>query len=377
MSFTIYHCGRCGSLFAAQLGHDEARVCGVCQQKPGTGEWPVEHGNADVRESPGSPDAPPESAEGKVHRASATSRRGSPLTWIAVMWVLLMGSSLWLHRHHSRRELEGANRAGSEGDVRQEKSALLAAALPECHRAFLGFLNAGNLEERLQFVADPADTARKMENHYVSNPFPQMDAGQTGRIGQELLEIDGEWVVRTRWQVGGEGDRFDAVFRREDGAWLLDWAHFVRFSDYPWEAFLAGDGPEQGEFRLLAKEIPSTEETERKDRRLRFEFLSPEPGALSDEPVATQQLVVDRLSEEGLLLQAAFAANRQGGGAFGGAMKPLEQDGLVRVRVIVKRIDFGGVRKFEVARIIACHWISSEDPGFDLGKLKDDAFGPS
>lgn len=202
-----------------------------------------------------------------------------------------------------------------------------------------------------------------------------MDTEQVGRIGQELLKLDGEWMVRTRWQEGEGGDRFDAVFRRESGVWVLDWDHFARFSRYPWEPFLAGDGPDEGEFRLLAREISSDEKAERRGGLLRFVLLSPGDGSPSGTRIDAPEFEVDRLSEEGLLLEAAFAAKREGGGPFGGSMKSMDPEGLVRVRVIVKRSDFGGVREFGVGTIIACHWINSDAPGFDMEKLKDDAFG--
>lgn len=377
MSFSIYHCGRCGSLFPAEIGHDEDRACGVCKQRPGTGVWPLQAGKEnDGGESTGSRETAQESPDGKAHRASAKIRRGNLLTWVVAVWVLVMGSALWLHRHNSMLAREESNRNGSEVEVARDMAALLEAALPDCHRSLLGFLKAKDEGERLRFVADPAGTAVKMGSSETPDAHVQVDLGQVVRVGQELLALEGELVVRTRWQEGADGKRFDAVFRRGSGAWLLDWDHFVRFGDHSWKAFLSGEGPEEAEFRLLAKEIPSAEETERPNRKLRFELQTPQPEGSSETPVASQQLVVDRLSEEGLLLGAAFAANREGGGPFGGTLAPMEPEGLVRVRVIVKRIDFGGVRKFEVAKLIACHWISTDEPGFDLEKLKEDAFGP-
>lgn len=371
MSFPIYHCGRCGSLFQAELGRDDDRVCDVCRQKPGTGEVPSVYEKQDGRR---------ESAEGmekslepsgeKAHRGTDKRRSKSLLLRIVAFWALMMGGALWLHRHNSG--VAAVEVDGNEADREVKKVAMLASALPGCHKSLAGFLSADSPEERQRFVANPIATAGKMTSFYGLNPFPQVDTGSLARIGQELLRLDGEWMVRTLWQEGEGGYRFDAVFRLESGEWLLDWDHFARFSSSPWVPFLAGDGPDEGEFRLLAREIPRGDKAERRERQLRFALLSPEAWGLLENPEAAQEFVVDRLSDDGLLLESAFAASREGAGPFAGAMEP---EGLVRIRVILKRIDFGGVRKFEVGRIIACHWITSDAPGFDIGKLKDDIFG--
>jgi len=322
------------------------------------------------RASPDGLEKSPESPGEKTHRGPGKRRSKSLLLRIVALWALMMGAALWLHRHNSgvAAVVVDGNEAGREG----KKVALLASALPGCHKSLAGFLSADRPEERLRFVANPIAAAGKMESFYGSKPFPQVDTGSLVRVGQELLNLDGEWMVRTLWQEGEGGDRFDAVFRLESGEWLLDWDHFARFNSSPWVPFLAGDGPDEGEFRLLAREIPSGDKAERWERQLRFVLLSPEAWGLLENPEAAQEFVVDRLSDDGLLLESSFAAGREATGPFVGAMEP---EGLVRIRVILKRIDFGGVRKFEVGRIIACHWITSDAPGFDIGKLKDDIFG--
>jgi hypothetical protein len=52
----------------------------------------------------------------------------------------------------------------------------------------------------------------------------------------------------------------------------------------------------------------------------------------------------------------------------------MEPENLVRVRVRIKRGVFAGARSFELEKVMACHWIGADDPGFDLKKLKDDLF---
>ena len=56
-------------------------------------------------------------------------------------------------------------------------------------------------------------------------------------------------------------------------------------------------------------------------------------------------------------------------------MEPMEPDDLVRLRVRIKRGEFGGVRSFSLEKVLACHWIDSDEVGIDLDKLKDELFG--
>lgn len=375
MSFSIYHCGRCGSLFPAKHGHDEDRVCTVCKQRPGTGEWA--EGYEDESGGSGSPESPPEATdgtpEGILHRGATKRKDSNPLPWVVAFWILLMGLALWMHRNDSARDLAERNRAGIEEARMKRKAAVLDAALPECHKVLWGFLNAGTLGERTKFVIKPDETAGKMAA--FRGRVPKVDPARLVRVGQELIGLEGGWAVRTHWKEGADGESFDAVFRKESGAWLLDWEHFVGFSMRPWESFLAGAGPDEGEFRLYARLATDDDGSLGKVRQLRFVLLPPDAKGPAGERSDLPEFVVGRRSEEGLLLEAAFDAKLEGGGLFGGAMKQIGPDGLVRVRVVVERSDFGGVRKFEVVRIIACHWITSDAPGFDLGKLKEKAFG--
>ena len=59
-------------------------------------------------------------------------------------------------------------------------------------------------------------------------------------------------AVLTQWE-DAEGSTFDAAFRQQDEAWVLDWDHFVHYRDHSWHQFLAGSGESVGEFRLLAR----------------------------------------------------------------------------------------------------------------------------
>lgn len=380
MKHSWYHCGHCGALFESAFGTDEKRVCPDCSRIPGTGVWPVREGRPKKEENDVSSfDKVGEVLEEGGQRAVRKKRKKNMMMRVVVVWAVIMVLAVWFRAHSARIERERENRKKreanlAEGTMADERVALLTEALPVCHKALAGFLTGGSPENRNQFVADPIETAGKMAAFYRDNPFPKVDAGALRRVGQEPVRVGDEWVIETRWK-GKDGVEFDAVFRRDAGTWRLDWEHFNRYSEAPWALFLAGEGPDEAEFRLLARKVQGGNQAEQGGSRLRFVLLSPEFGKPSGTGMVSPEFVVDRRSDEGLLLGAAFDSRESGKVPFGGSMNPMEPEGFVRVRILVKRGEFGGVRSFSIQKLLACHWISGDAVGFDLDRLKDDLFG--
>lgn len=375
-----YHCGHCGSLFASGFGLDEDRLCAECGRKPGTGIWSIDEKRPLEREGDlAAFDKKGESLDEYGQRASRKKGRKNIMVRIVVVWFVLISLAVWMASSNARRAKEkdmrlrkvGVNLA--KGTMADESVALLSRALPDCHLALAGFLTGGTPEIRNQFVADPIETAGKMAGFYNNNPFPRFEAMDLKRIGQELIRVGDEWMIETHWQ-GSDGLEFDAVFRREGVIWKLDWEHFARYGDYPWPLFLAGEGHDEAEFRLLARKVASGDEAEQGGSRLRFTLLSPQFGKPAETGMESPEFVVNRRSDEGLLLQAAFDAKESGESVFGSTMQLMEPEGLVRVRVRIKRGEFGGFRSFDLEKVEACHWIGVDEVGFDLKKLSDDLF---
>lgn len=380
MKQSWYHCGHCGALFESSLGVDNERTCTECQRKPGTGVLPAETGRAPERELSVFEKQGKTLDEGG-QRAVRKKRKKSIMMRVILAWMILMSLFVLMKVNGAREAAARKARLSNagqdnlaEGTMADERIALLSQALPDCHRALAGFLTGGTPEIRNQFVADPIATAGKMAIFYQGNAFPRVDARDLKRVGQEPVRVGDEWVIEIRWQ-GAEGVEFDSVFRRDGATWKLDWEHFSRYGGHPWALFLAGEGPEEAEFRLLARKMTVGGEAERGGSRLRFALLSPVFGNPSETGMESPEMVVNRRSDEGLLLQAAFDAKESGQKLFGGTMEPMEPEGLVRVRVRIKRGEFGGVRSFSLEEVVACHWINADEVGFDLGNLKDDLFG--
>ncbi len=377
-----YHCGKCGSLFPSSFGPDEDRLCEECGSKPGTGAWPV-------REKTAAPESPPEDRVGfdKVGEAADESgrkavrkkRRTNVMMRVVIIWTFAMLIAVWLRHHYAQKVKEKEKQeavAGkmTTGTLADERVALLNSALPECHRALGGFLTSGSPEARNQFVVDAIDTAGKMATFYSYNAFPKVDVTGLSRSSQDIIKVGEEWMVSTRWK-GKDGIEFDAIFRRDRGTWKLDWQHFNRYSEYPWTLFLSGEGPDEAEFRLLGRLRLSGDEVEQSGARLPFVMLAPEFGKPAETGMESPELIVDRRSDDGILLEAAFAARKNNETIFGEKQKAMEPPGLVRLHVRVKRLNLAGQRSFRLEKIIACHWIDTPLLGFDLEKLKDEMFG--
>lgn len=380
MGNPFYHCGHCGSLFRSEPGHSESRECAVCHQKPGTGIWAEEAAHPVLKAGQAGGFGKSAEIMDDGGKRAIRKKRGKNLAMrIVVAWMLMLGLAIavrhFLNRSDKEKEIgmHGVDNM-AEGTMADERVALMASALPQCHQALAGFLTAGTPEARNQFVADPIRTAARMAAFYGSNPFPNVDLKMVSRVGQQPLKVGGEWMIETRWQEGEGGACFDAVFRRGPGGWMLDWDHFARYGDTPWALFLAGEGSQEAEFRLLARKVSGGDVAGQAGSGLRFELLSPVFGKPLETGAVSPEMVVARRSDEGLLLEAAFKAKEEGKPLFGSLMETMEPEGLIRVRVRVKRGEFGGVRSFDLSKVIACHWMSSDEVGFDLEELRDDLF---
>ncbi len=375
-----YHCGRCGSLFGADFGHDESRVCAECLKQPGTGVWPAGEkppGDAApaAKEFSKQPEMLVEDGDGR--RAVRKKRKRNVMMRVIVVWTFLLLLAVWLRHHYSKDAGNTGNgdvaSKMTKGTLADGSIALLNEALPDCHRALGGFLSAGTPEGRNQFVVDPIETAGKMAVFYSYNPFPKVDVKNLRRIGQEILKVGESQMVLTRWK-GKDGLEFDALFRRNAGTWRLDWNHFSHYSEYPWTLFLSGD-PDEADFRLLARRKLSESDSERIGSRLLIKMFAPVFGKPLETGMESPDFLIDRQSDEGLLIAAALSAREEKKPPFGQTMAALQQPGDIRLHVRVKRSELGGRRTFTLDKVIACHWIDTDAVGYDLVELRDDLFG--
>ncbi|MGJ8643973.1 MAG: hypothetical protein ACSHX9_11235 [Luteolibacter sp.] len=371
-----FHCGKCGSLFESVPGFSEKRVCGNCERPPGTGVWAP----PEIEEEVGASSAvSSESVEDGLKRNIRKKQPKNMMMRFIIIWIFIMAMAVWIRSHSTRvdevkQNREEVHRSMAEGTLADQKIALLNEVLPDCHRSLSGFFMGGTPEIRNQFVFDPISNAAQMAAFYGMNSLEKVDITKLHRIGQESLTVGNERMISSRWKET-EGAEFDAIFRNDTGTWKLDWEHFSRYSDYPWTLFLAGEGPEEGEFRLLARRLLDGDTEQQSGGRTSIVLMAPIFGQPLEAGEPSPEFVMDRRSDAGLLLGAAFSAQAKGETLFGAKAKAMESEEFVRVRVRVRREAIGDENKFHLEEVLACHWISSSDRGYDLEKLRYDIFG--
>ncbi len=284
---------------------------------------------------------------------------------LVVAWALLMvllavgGHFLWRDKP---REASGEMvEKVSRGTLADEDHALMSRAQAKCVANLSGFLSGGTPEVRNQFVRTPLDTARRMARFYQTNPFMNFDVTSIRGAGSGVIHLkDGRRLVETRWQIA-DGRSFDAVFFDENGNWLLDWEEFVRFSEHPWLLFLSGAGEGEGEFRLFARERLADQRNE--VGVLRIALHAPRFGYPGEAGDASTEFLVDQDSESGWRLKAALKARNEGERVYGSTLANQDPEGMIRVRVKVRRADGSLGRTFTIEEVKACHWLSIDDPG--------------
>jgi hypothetical protein len=322
----------------------------------------------DIPEEPARPVAPTgleSDGNSKAHQEKRSSRtRKNPHImlkliggWLVVIVLILVGARhLW--PEEKRQSTTASAAAASAGD--EEDSAFLKDSIPECMASFSGFLAAGTPEGRNQFVLSPISTASRMDRFYSLNPSMNIDPTSLELAGRSVVQLPDAKAIATLWK-SNDGKQYDAVFLEEKGEWRLDWDQFARYSDYPWSLFLAGTGPSEGEFRLLARERLADE---RKDAEsISLMLYAPRFGEPGETGFQSPEFLVPKTSPDGRLLDAAFKLARSGGQVFSPKIPNVNPDGMIRVRLAVRRIETEMERKFEITRVIACHWYSVDEPG--------------
>jgi hypothetical protein len=365
-----FHCGRCGALFQAPAGPADGRLCSVCGADPCSSLESVET-PATKPAGDHEPENPPAGLLPRHGRRTKRRRKNRHimlklmLGWLVVLAMIIFGARKLWHRETPSSVHAVVSADGNAPPVlNSEDLLLLQQAGTACGAVFEGFLKAGTPEARNQFVLSPVATASRMARFHSLNPVLMLDAGKLKPDGSGLLHLpDGTKAFEAIWKVD-DGRLFDVSFRRENDEWRMDWDHFVRYSDYPWALFLAGSGPDEGEFRLLARERLA-EERKAADT-ISLVLYAPRFGNPHETGIQSPEFLIPRASQDGRLLDAAFAQARSGGRLYGSSLPRLDPDGMIRVRVKVRRGEAELERKFEIARVIACHWFTMDDPGVQL-----------
>ncbi len=333
-------------------------MCGSCGRNPSLGTEP--------------PAAVPQTfaaaaaAAERVHPGRKRKRSRLMLKivcgWLVALAAILYGAN-WIFKDSVEVEKPHVTQAAAKAAVPDSDLALLNSAGPLCVQTFMGFLAAGTPEERNQFVLSPITTAARMARFDSLNPIIPIDPQTLQLSGSAVVHFPDRLAIKTQW-TSADGHSLDAVFMEENGEWRLDWDHYARASDFPWALFLAGSGEDQGEFRLLARERLADE---RKNAdTLSIVLYAPRFGFAGDTGFQSPEFIIPRDSRNGRLLDAAFKQVRSGEKPFGVNLPSIDPEGLIRVRVKVRRIEQDLQRRFELEAVEVCHWYATDKPGVEI-----------
>ena len=360
-----FHCGRCGSLFQSSSGAVDGRLCTSCGRNPSLGiEPPVD---PPAKSTDGFAPAPTRNP-GEGEKRSSRKRKPSYFMvkliagWLLFLVAVVYGTR-WLLGVDATDQKNPASQASATTVVPEEDLVLLEEAGPLCNQVFSGFLNAGTPEQQNQFVLSPIATAARMTRFCSLNPLVSVDPQKLALSKRAVLHLPSRRAIETCWN-STDGRQLDAVFMEENGEWRLDWDHYVRFSEYPWPLFLAGSGPEQAEFRLLARERLADER--KAADTISIVFYPPRFGSNTEMGVKSPEFLVKRDSRNGRMLDAAFKMEKAAKRVFGVNLPSTTPEGFIRLRVKVRRVEGAGERHYELNDVIACHWYSDDAPGVEI-----------
>jgi hypothetical protein len=360
-TLTWFHCGHCNALFESELDLDQSRSCPDCGENPAVAS-DLSKGNLfnPKQDYQALEQAPPSQKIRKNKSNYLWLKLGGCL--LVFFATLVIGARL-LWQDDPRALLAEQHTPSINAPLDDDELEFRKEAQPPCNKVFFNFITATTAEARNQFIADPLALAARIAKFYALNPVEKIDPNTLKLDHQAKLDLPNGQALETLWS-GDHKTQYNAVFVKQDGEWRLDWNHFIRYSDYPWELFLAGSGELTGEFRLLARErlggIRGTNEP------MNIVFYAPRFGTLLGAGKQSPEFVIERTSEMAPLLSTAFQIEREGRRPFGLRQLRTNSEQLIPVQVRVRRTIVDGQRHFELEKVIACHWYSEKALGMEI-----------
>jgi predicted nucleic acid-binding Zn-ribbon protein len=345
-----YHCTRCGSLFKAAADPGRRGCCPDCGGDPSGDEEPREPaGPVRVRRKIR------KKHEGKSAASSArreSKGKARALLAFVVAWMAVLGAgAVMLKRKWPTPEMPADSSAEMSAEAMEDQR-LIQDELEGCGKRLTEFLAAADIGTRAQHVLGSGRTVARMARVQQFNPANPLTEGLAIEEFRVIHTPLGR-AIETLWKTP-DGERIEAVFFEEDGEWKIDWDAFARAGTESWPLFLAGRGPGEGEFRVLARERISSKGPD--ERFIGLVLYAPRFGRPKELIAPSPEIRVERDSPMGRQIEEAFAARRQEIGPFGSGLVKHDPDDMIRLRVRIRRED-GDERVFLLDELIACHWL--------------------
>lgn len=359
-----HHCGRCGSLFLSEMDFSEEQKCAVCGLDPA----PSIVDAATPLRSDRNQVAMVTLTQPEVVRAIHHDDKSFVIFKIIVAWLLLiacivlLAKWMWGDEPISTTIIPEDQLLVSDQRKTESDQSFLNAAFPECKSVLLRFLSTEVVRARYALVVPRESLEAQMDRYYQLNALEKIREGDFKLTGSTVVHLPEGNTILSQWETKS-GHLFDAAFRLDGSAWKLDWDHFVRYGPHDWPLFCAGSGPEETEFRLLAREkvVIGVED----QNAYSVVLYAPKQMRIADAGFKAQMQPMLRESRDARMLRAAFKLAQEDKPLFGSAFRDINPQDMIRVRVMVRRIPGPGMPNFAITKVLACHWYASSAWGVD------------
>ncbi len=280
---------------------------------------------------------------------------------LVIVWGFLLGAgAIYKSRGGAGA---GPQVADSTEPTRQEVEdhRLLQENLNACNRRLTEFLAASDVGSRALHVVGASRAVQRM-TRFQQFGAPYLTTENVKVAEYRVIHTPAGRAIESLW-TREDGDRIEVVFFKEEEEWKIDWDAFARAGTESWPLFLAGRGPGEGVFRLLARERIGAEG--RVDDSIGLVLYEARNGRLGEAGAPSPQIRILRDSEMGRRIGEAFALREEDIGAFGSRLVKYDPDEMIRLRVRVSRKG-EEERQFEIEELFDCHWLelpAAKDPG--------------
>lgn len=363
-----YHCGRCGSLFQSVKHASKGRLCRECGFSPIPPTADKNTQKVHFTKTVNHIENIHKNTQKTAQTAQTAARRKKSshflVSFVAILFTATGLVALAIKTIWSVEEIPKpvANTSVIETAPENQNFALIDKHADKCWDTLKNFLQSGLPEQRSQYVSQPVTAVTRMTRHQDFEEMGNITPPTLKSSQWNVVSIGAEKSIELFW-MNEDGRSFDALFKKEQEEWLIDWEYFVRYSDMPFAVFLSGNGDTEGEFRLLARERLA--EDRKHQPTISIMFYAPVFGRPAETGVPSPEFLIERNSPAGKLLEAAFAASKNKKRPFNSKTPNLDPEGMIRVRVKLRRSGEMDVRAFELIELKACHWYSSDLPGFE------------
>jgi hypothetical protein len=302
---------------------------------------------------------PRSSVEGSIKKRRGSRRKARLVAVIAAVWVLLVaGTAVTMRILYPEKAQDPIIAANTPPPaISDQDQTFLSEHGTEIYQEFLKFVSDTSPTARAAHVLRaPTVAARMTHLQTMSTELAYYD--KCGVVDKGVIHTSAGPAIEVLWSMV-PNQQVESVFFEEDGHWKLDWDEYVRYSTESWPLFLSGDGDAEGEFRLFARMRAKTETL--KESEMGISLSQPKFGKPDETSYSSPPIVIDRDSEIGMQMLAAFESRAKGQGAFGSHLVKHDPDQQIRVRVKVSRHGAEEKRVFHIDRLIACHWMELDE----------------